>query len=132
MCCSMASSKRGLTLSTDLVKLLVELLTVEPARRNERALSIMGYKSDYESKIMQHHLQLSSLGHGLPLHQERGLDLLEALALEVIQTVVDHSLVEVDTISSEEEPSVARDLGSCLSAASGDHRPERRRGRSAR
>lgn len=57
--------------------------------------------------------QLSGLSHGFPLHQEGGLDFLEPSTLEVVKPVVDHSLVEIDTVPSEEESSVSRDFGSC-------------------
>jgi len=59
--------------------------------------------------------QLSGLGHGIPVHEVRGLDLLESPGPEVVESVVDESLVEIDTVSSQEETSVSSDFGSCRS-----------------
>lgn len=56
---------------------------------------------------------MSSLGHGVLVHEERGLDLFETLGPEVVESVINKSLVEVDSVSGQEEPSVSSDFGSC-------------------
>ena len=73
-----------------------------------------GPKGDASKKKIENE-QLSGLGHGVPVHEVRSLDLLESFGPEVVESVVDKSLVEIDSISSQEETTVSSDLGSCRS-----------------
>ena len=59
--------------------------------------------------------ELSSLSHHSLVHEEWWLNLLEPLRSEVIETIRNHGLVEVDTISGEVESTVTSNLGTCQS-----------------
>lgn len=56
--------------------------------------------------------ELSSLGHDGLVHEEGRLNLLEALSAEVIESIGDHGLVEINTIASEVKTTVTSNLGS--------------------
>lgn len=56
--------------------------------------------------------QLRRLGHDGFVHEEGRLNLLESTFLEEIETVIDHSLIEVDSISREKETTMSGNLGS--------------------
>lgn len=57
------------------------------------------------------HSQLGGLGHDVTVHEERRLALSEVLGLEVLETVGDEGLVEVDTVAHKVVAAVAGNLG---------------------
>lgn len=58
-------------------------------------------------------LELSSLSHERLVHKERRLHLLKSTISQEIQSVVDHRLIQIHSVSSEEESTMTSDLGTC-------------------
>ena len=57
--------------------------------------------------------ELSSLSHERLVHKERRLHLLESTISQEIQSVVDHRLIQIHSVSGEEESTMTSDLGTC-------------------
>lgn len=57
-------------------------------------------------------VELRRLGHHVPVHEERRLDLLVPAFTEKVKSVCNQSMVQIDAIVGEEVASVSRDLRS--------------------